>query len=413
MGNKPPNLFASYLLTGFALLYFSLHLFPAIKSLPGIPNENIIIPIWLFFLVLFKVNVLFCREFGVLLIFLLVHILYLVINNYNLLNPRTIETQGDIFFGLFFCISFFLLLKTEYDEKFNTLIFWVVTLSIVITGGATIVAALKNPLAVRAMIGNDDGEAVRNLLSQNVGGYSFQYMVALISPLFLYAVKQTKNKMWYLPFAIGTLSVIFAQVVGIIIVHILNTFSVYIILKTKSLKIFLSRIFLLAIIAMFAKRAIGLLLVWLAEVLSSFEQIRYKFLELASLLIDDGSVDSYTENTEDYAERFGKSVNAFYDSPFVGGNPSGGHHFWMDNLAEHGLLGTFPWVLLLIIFQKYINTAFNKLEALLILSITVMFVIIGLTKNIQIFNMPMYLFFIAPIVILHFRNKNKQNETQN
>ena len=169
MGNKPPNLFASYLLTGFALLYFSLHLFPAIKSLPGIPNENIIIPIWLFFLVLFKVNVLFCREFGVLLIFLLVHILYLVINNYNLLNPRTIETQGDIFFGLFFCISFFLLLKTEYDEKFNTLIFWVVTLSIVITGGATIVAALKNPLAVRAMIGNDDGEAVRNLLSQKCG----------------------------------------------------------------------------------------------------------------------------------------------------------------------------------------------------------------------------------------------------
>ncbi len=405
MSSKSSNIFTGLVLTGIALIYFSLHLFPIVKSLQYVPNEKLIIPVWLFFLVLFKYKVLFNKEFYILLIFLFVHVLYLAINNYYLLDPRTSETQADIFLALFFCISFFLFLKTENNERFNTLMFWIFTISIVVTGGATIIATLKNPLAVRSMIGTQDYENVRALLSQNVGGYSFQYMVALISPLFCYAVKQTKNLMWYVPFLIGTLSVLFSQVFGIIIVHILNAFSVYFILNTKNLKKYLSRIALLAIILSYSKKAIALLLIWIAEILNSFEQTHMKLLELGNSIMDDGMIDTNTGYTEIYASRFETSLNAFYDSPILGGNPSGGHHFWIDNLAEHGLIGTLPWLLVLIVFYKYISTVCNKLETLLILNTIIMFVIIGLTKNILIQSMPMYLFFIAPIVILYFRNK--------
>ena len=116
-------------------------------------------------------------------------------------------------------------------------------------------------------------------------------------------------------------------------------------------------------------------------------------------------IDTNAGYTEIYASRFETSLNAFYNSPILGGNPSGGHHFWIDNLAEHGLIGTLPWLLVLIVFYKYISTVCNKFETLLILNTIIMFVIIGLTKNILIQSMPMYLFFIAPIVILYFRNK--------
>ena len=399
------------LLTIVASVYFCLHFFPILKSFPGIPGENLIVPVWLFLIIIFKPRVLFSREFGIILIFFVIHIVYLLINNYELLNPRTTQTLGDIFFALFFCISLYLYLKKENDDKFNTVLFWIITSSIIITGSTTIFAAIKNPYAVRLMIGNDDYELVRGLLSQNVGGYSFQYMVALISPLFIYAAQKSNKKAWYLPFIIGTLSVFFSQVVGIIIVHVFNTLSVYTILNTKSLKIYLKRVTLFSVIIFFSKEALGYLLLFFAEVFSSFEQIKIKFIELASLLLDGTSGNSSTVNTNLYQELFDYSVEGFLASPIVGGSGlSGGHHFWIDNLSEHGLVGTFPWVFLFIIFYKYIKRVFDKIESLLILNIILMFIIIDLTKNILIKSMPMYLFFIAPIIILHFRNKNKQNE---
>lgn len=97
MSSKSSNIFTGLVLTGIALIYFSLHLFPIVKSLQYVPNEKLIIPVWLFFLVLFKYKVLFNKEFYILLIFLFVHVLYLAINNYYLLDPRTSETQADIF----------------------------------------------------------------------------------------------------------------------------------------------------------------------------------------------------------------------------------------------------------------------------------------------------------------------------
>ena len=100
-----------------------------------------------------------------------------------------------------------------------------------------------------------------------------------------------------------------------------------------------------------------------------------------------------------------ESLKEFSESPFIGGGNSGGHHFWLDNLAKFGYLGTIPFILsFFYVFKIVKNQLVNPYLKVLYFHFTIIFILIGINKNI-ILTMPATIFFIIPFM-LKYIDKN-------
>lgn len=391
--------------TGVLSLFFITHLFPAFKSISGIPSENFYIPIWFCTLFFMKPRVYLTREFFAASMFLIVHLLYTAAGNYDLLDLRVIQTQGEIFFGVFFALSLWAYLRLGMDTKLLKTLFWIVIIGSIATSITTIIAITQNPSAARSLAGNDNQEEVISLLRMNVGGYSFQYFLAMISPLFLYFYRKSKEKLWLIAAIIAGLSIIYAQIVAILLVYAINVIMTFALLRGITLRHYLFILFFGIFILIQGKQLIKDVLYLSAAKLTSFEVISTKLNEVAAYLETSGNLDySNAENIYAYKIRYDRSKEAFFEAPLFGGTGrSGGHHFWIDNLAEHGVIGTAPWLLVISVFIYSARKAFKKEEFLIIFNGVIIFIIIGINKNILINSMPIYPIFLIPLVILGYK----------
>jgi len=141
----------------------------------------------------------------------------------------------------------------------------------------------------------------------------------------------------------------------------------------------------------------------------NLEMVAIKFKEVA-LYLESGNKINVDDNVNMYGYEIRRelSKNSFFESPITGGGESGGHHFWLDLLAEHGIFGFFPWVLLFVLFFNSTKKIFPISERVLILNSMLIFIMIGLNKNILIFSMPVAIFFVLPLFLLVFGEKNKK-----
>lgn len=382
----------------FLVLYFLTLLVPAFMSINHVPASNFYIIIWLLFTVVFYPKFLFSREFKACLSFLIIHIIYLIINHYKDLNLRVTETLGEIFIAVAFALSLWYFLRIPKEKKLLRTLAFILLSFIILTSVTTLIGLISFPYAARELIGNPNAEEVRFLLGLNVGSYHFQYLLVFVSPLFLYFYISKKKFAWLGGFLLTTTVVLYAQIVAAIILLIVNIGLTLMLSKNISLRRYVILIVIGILFYAWGKPVISSFFRESAQFLSQFEQISDKFSQLSGYFEQD-KPGTKEGDIHGYNIRFEKSYKGFLKSPFIGGESSGGHHFWMDNLAEHGIIGTIPWLFVFIYFLKTVWKKFDEENRILILNSVIIFFLIGTNKNILIYTMLSSLFFVVPLLL--------------
>ena len=93
-------------------------------------------------------------------------------------------------------------------------------------------------------------------------------------------------------------------------------------------------------------------------------------------------------------------IENFLTSPIFGGYETTGHVFWIDTLAQFGLLGLLPWVLLLNDQIRRNLKYIHKTDRIYYIIPIVMFIAVGFIRNLGGARMTMFIFFIIPSLVL-------------
>ena len=112
------------------------------------------------------------------------------------------------------------------------------------------------------------------------------------------------------------------------------------------------------------------------------------------------------------AERLPFLLNSFFESPIVGGGPSTGHVFWLDTLSKFGIIGIFPWILILnFYFRKTIKLIHNPQISFYYLITIFQFIVLGLMKGSGGKQIMIILIFIIPGFLLLNVVERHENST--
>ncbi len=401
-----------YFLFALAVIYFFTLIVPFFKSLPLTPGEGFYMYLWLVTLFILKPDILFTKEFGMCSWFLVLHFFYLIIDHYIFLDERITQTMLEVFVAMFFPMSIWAYFRLERDMERMKWLCNSILVFIFITTVTTFTALQFYPSAVRDLVGNDNVSEVSFYLRLNIGSYFFQYLLVFVTPLMLYFYKLHKNKIWLILFFAFVIEIVYAQIMGAIVMMLFNIFLTTLLIFTKqTTSRYFSTLVIMGIFFLAIKDFIAQFFYFLAESSVGFYFLSEKFYEIASYIETGGEVDKSSENAYAYEMKYQISERAFLDSPITGGTgESGGHQFWIDNLAEHGIVGTIGWFVIFIIFFRTVKKYFSAQEGVLILNSLIVFFLIGIGKNIIISTMCVIIFFIVPFFLYFYGQHSVQKQ---
>lgn len=390
------------------ILFLITLLFPVFKQIPKLPGEGfyyILIPV-LFFLIypqIFKTSI-----FKFLSILLIFHLFYFLAGIYpkNQLGYRSIYSLFEM---VFIPVSLYIYSTKKLNDIENKNIFNVIIILMTLTLISTQLALLIFPNIARDLSSKSFDIDQRRLFSMyNISSYGLLFNYALLAPVFLIIAKIKKRVLFLLVFLLTATVLFYAQLFGALLIFVINLFGFLVIrqFKIKTIKLYILMLCSTTIVSFLFIQTIALILTYIASYFEGFSQISIKINELIQLLIyNDFNVES---NLSAYEIKKMQSLNEFSKSPFFGGGISGGHHFWYDNLAKFGYLGTLPFILSFFYVFKIVKNQFaNPYLKVLYFHFTIIFILIGITKNI-ILTMPVTIFFIIPF-LLKYIDKNYLN----
>jgi len=377
---------------------------PAVKSIPRVPGETLYLYLWLLALLVFRVRIYLSKEFLILSPFLIIHLLYLLIDNYSGMDQKFLRTQADIFIGLFFALSLWAHLRTERNSKDIVFFYRTIVFALIVTSITTLVGNFLIPGATRSTVGGSDipGLAL-SYYRLNIAGYNFLFLLALVSPIVLYHYIKTRRSFWLFIYFLFTTTVFFCQVTAATLIYgVSSSIAVLAAFTGQRLnyKLIFSTVVFLGLV--YGKLLLVPVLYYASDITADqLEGTSGKLYEVASYLENDGEIlEKKDSNIYAYKIRYELSEGNFLASPWIGGGKRGGHHFWIDNLAEHGILGTMPWIFVFVFFYRSTKPFFSKAKQILVFNSLVIFILIGTNKNILIYSMPVHLFFIVPLFLI-------------
>lgn len=386
---------------GFKIILF-FYLFtwivPVFKSIPHIPNESIYIYIWLIFGLVVFPKIFISKEFLFCLYFLFLHLAYLTIDNYVNFDERD-KTLLNVFFMYSYPISVstyiikYLPVRNIRSLAILTLVF------LTVSSLTTLYWLFKLPYVSRALAGNDNQEEVLLLLRMNVGSYSFIYLLVLVTPMLIYFYKNSRKIIWALLFLLFGCVIFYAQFTAAIILFIVNVVFTLLIVYDLSFKKYLLSLIIFVLGFFFFKEVFINILSVFSDVLP-LDSVSIKIKEVI-MSLEGNSLEG--TSLEAYNIRYEQTVEAFLKNPIFGGHIGGGHHYWLDMLALYGIMGFLPFIG---IFKQFIHNIirhpfFTKTEKNLLVHSVLIFIAIGLNKNI-VLPMPFILFVTGPMLLLSY-----------
>lgn len=385
------------------LLMIITTLLPAFKVVPKLPNEVL----YLYFLpiVLFLVSPkLFVNQklFLIAALFLLTFFFYQFSGNYLNLNERVTETHID-FFASYVTPFMVLIYYVAYFNRADQLkISRLVMFLLVFTSITSIIALIQNPFVARMMIGGNTEELQIQSLLLNIGSYTFQYTLVLIAPIIYIKYKRSGKKRNIVILIIIMASVLLAQIIAAVVLLVLSMLIIYFFTRQKVIteKRFLIVVTTLLVLLFLIRPTIAYALNFILDFGGTgLEMLDIKLSEIINVLQGVEVTAESAKNINGYEIRKQQSIEGFMKSPLFGGEESGGHHYWIDGLAEHGLIGMFPIYSILIYHYFWVRKRLNNLGRVLLLNALICFVFIGLEKNIT-YSLPLIYLFIIPVLLL-------------
>jgi hypothetical protein len=303
-------------------------------------------------------------------------------------------------------ISIFIYAVDKFDESQNKRIFNLIVACLTLTLFSTQTALLVFPNIGRDLSSGSFDEDLRRTFSvYNIGSYNLLFNYAVIAPIFLLIFKTDKKVFFILIFVLSVLVIVYAQIFSAFLLLIINLVVFFLLkkFKIKTLKSYFLLIFSLVIVAFLFLQSIALVLSLVGNYFEGLEQFNIKINEVNSLLTGGGVDENY--NIASYEMRREESLNQFYESPFIGGNISTGHHFWIDNLAKFGILGSIPFFFIFFYFFNFVKKQLvNPYLKIVYFHLIIVFMLIGVNKNITLI-MPFTILFIVPFMLKQIDKK--------
>lgn len=240
-------------------------------------------------------------------------------------------------------VSLYYLVDSRKTKSLNRL-FYVLTALILFTSITTYYGNLRFPGASRALaaIWSDDTGTAHFYQSLNIGGFDFIYLLVLLIPLWIYAIRANsfKHNLWKI--ILFALSIVFS-----FITIITSEYTTALLFSFASLLLFIlprsfsRRKLLLYLVSFFIIIFIGRsvtshLFTRLADRAES--PIVSERLTSLSALLSGETMDGDAGMRE---ELMRKSWDSFLNNPLTGSSQVGGHSFILDAMGHYGVFGLF------------------------------------------------------------------------
>ena len=314
--------------------------------------------------------------------------------------------------GTILIYSYFLKSK---DQKGLRILIYSSIIFITITTILTINGLNINPMAVRLRMSGAIDQIDDVVRSFGMGGYGFFNGIMLLVPALAYFIHKFDFDIWkkilllifiiflIYPIALGGLT---TTLLLAILFFMYTAFFVPIFKAKPYIPLLVISLFLFTF-----NHFTSDILKFLSEVMGE-GIIKHKLNELSTTvkLMDYNPESGRTYFAYSRLKLTTQSLQSFLANPLIGSGNSGGHAYWLDRLAEFGLLGWFP--IILIFYQQVKSQKYVLLKVhyqYFIISVYAIFLFGVLKANATSVQTIMVLFFLVPGMFLLEKMKSSNN----
>jgi hypothetical protein len=386
---------------------------------PVIRSHHIWALLWLFSVIVFKFKIF--KERSIQFLFILGVIVLIVFMEIYWIDIE--DTMRSMLISEFYeisvALSIFAYYRIENDYIGFAKLARLTIYCIVITAIMSIITSYVNPFFARDIVGmailsGSEKEKVLGYERLGGGGYGFYSGLVCLFPILIYFFKTSYQSYWskgwllffILLFYFCLLRVqFFANILIASLFIILGVISSKKIIRSLSwLLVFLSIIYLIP-----ASYYIDFLK-YIAGFFEKNSDVYMKFNDLAVFISAGGEVGVSTE-TGIRAERFPLLLDSFLSNPIFGGKYHNHHMFWMNKLAMLGLVGTIPFILVLVSYVRINVKTFDKLKNYYFLLSVFSIITLGFTK--ALFGKELWYIYFVIMPALYYttllKEKNKNS----
>lgn len=398
------------------LIILSLFL-PSFVALPYTPQASFYYPFWIVLVLIFYPKVALNTGFLASFSFVVLHVVYVLFDFY--LNDK--YALLEFFWPLAFSFSVLEYFQASKDYKGLKMLTGLAIILILLTSLTSSISLTLFPSAARDMAGylseSKQGDLGVFYMLIGIGNYYFYHNIAICSTLIVLLIQRSKGfqmKKWQLIAALvlvffAVMRGAFSSAFGIFFIGIVFAFilprirTVFVYLITIS-----SFYFVFSVIGPFLAPGMYAL----ADVVDS-EFISPRLRNVGANL--DGSAkllgDDELRYTQSYEDQLAKSMEAFQDSPLTGSGRQGGHHFWADFLAKFGIIGTLPWLFILIyLFYSRLSWLGGRMKVVAFHGFVTL-VFIGFFKPIGLEEMFSFVAIFLPAFLIYFQGRELESQT--
>ena len=204
--------------------------------------------------------------------------------------------------------------------------------------------------------------------------------------------------------------IVYAQFTTYLILYVLGISLIIFTLNVHTPNAVIHRSLLLGIVFFAFRMPFIKVFGWMAGLKFIPQGVKIKLEEIGLFLSGDLGVLAQQGNFKGYQDNYNLSLEGFLHSPLFGGwGELGGHHFWLDNAANFGIIGLVPWLVIMrFLSRKMIKTLPLDLYVVFNIGI-ILFIVFGILKNI-VLGMHLVMFLIFPALLYIDSLKRKGNE---
>ncbi len=230
-------------------------------------------------------------------------------------------------------------------------------------------------------------------------GYGFFNGISSYSPAMVYGAKNQMTKqririLWIVLFV--TMFAILPSTGAAAFVLFAMLFGGVALTMGQNYKRDLHRLLMIMIIAILLPRAFTAGVLNRSAEIIDVPDISERFVD-AAITIENPDIDRHSN--EHAGRRLGRIpllVESFASSPLIGNDYSTGHVAWLDMLSLYGLLGFFPWFMLVYTYTKWTLRVIPKPYIPYYLLGSMAFISMGFLKNTGGYHVWVFWFFILP-----------------
>ncbi len=369
--------------------------------LPPFSMMNFYLLAWLCSVFIFYPRFLLSKSLLQVYLFMLFYTLMIIAGFYSIVFENVLNEMRPLFFA-FIMLQYFLL--TE-DFEGLALLLKASIVFITITLISSIIGLQKFPLASRELGGGlarkDEFELIRFYRSIGIAGYDFFYGLAFSIPVLTTFLKKSSLKTFQ---KIAFLFIIILAFFGIIKAQFTTAFlfaaigtglSYWSRGRVKSTLIRL--VLLITIVIVIPEHVFGDAIYFISKYVEG-RILKERLVDLSITLSEGiGEEDTHIDRR---AQRIPYLLNQFFASPIFGGGESLGHNYWFDRLSMFGLVGIIPWFFIIKYQIKRNLKIFNDEDRLYYLLVMILYLSMGLIKNMGHILVQIMIFFIIPAALI-------------